>query len=88
MKTTKKQATIMWKIAEYIDPYNLEQQEKKQVIEEYTKREIEENLEAMQDYILCFYDNEAIIKESPRLVIMLGELYKDIEKEKGEKKND
>ena len=82
MKTTKRQAEILWEITNWLYPYEFNRFDKPDVIKTMLDSEIEEQLESLNIALNDLYDEPMDLASDKELIRLLNKLYKNIEKTK------
>lgn len=80
MKTTKQDALKFYEISKYIEPHNICDIDKPEIIENLMSNTLEENLESLQNYICEMYDNTRGFLEDNELLRLYLNIYRRVHK--------
>ena len=81
MKTTRKQALILFDIARAIDPFEFCSFDKNDFVKSNQEIELEENIKGLYDYILEQYETIEEVRENKTLIKLLKRLLRNVLKE-------
>lgn len=80
MKTTRKQALLIYRISKWLDPYGVCDLDKKEIVDSIESLDYEENEKQLFDFICEGYEIEDLLKDK-ELIRLLNLLYKAKNKE-------